>query len=386
MTSYIDELYKNLNKLEKEKPSVVSLFSGCGGLDFTFHKAGYKHLWANDFDSFSTQSFKNNISKSMVFGSIEDLDLDIIPKADVVLGGFPCQDFSQIWKKPGLNGTRGNLYTYFVDVVKRTKPKFFIAENVKGLLSANKGIAIKTIITDFQSMETKYLVIPQLVNFANYGVPQFRERVLIIGIRMDTEFDYKIPKFTHTDCLKNLISAGRALEKIPKEASNQEHMNIKDKTRRLLEKIPAGGNFTSIPESDPLYVKGMISHVYRRIDPELPSKTLISSGGGGTWGYHYPEPRALTNRERARIQGFPDSFVFEGSFGEVRKQIGNAVPPVGTIPFCNAFTAFFEGKFRKTDLELIGQQFSMHDIKKVIKKISKSDGFNISEIFDPLLV
>jgi DNA (cytosine-5)-methyltransferase 1 len=95
----------------------------------------------------------------------------------------------------------------------------------------------------------------------------------------------------------------------------------------------------------------MISHVYRRIDPEKPSMTLIAGGGGGTWGYHYPEPRALTNRERARLQSFPDDFVFEGKFGEIRRQIGNAVPPVGIIGIVNQLNNLFEGNYKKVSLE-----------------------------------
>jgi DNA (cytosine-5)-methyltransferase 1 len=127
-------------------------------------------------------------------------------------------------------------------------------------------------------------------------------------------------------------------------------MNILEKTRAMLSMIPAGGNFRDVPSDSSLYVKGMISHVYRRIDPDQPSKTLIAGGGGGTWGYHYPENRALTNRERARIQSFPDDFVFEGSFTEVRRQIGNAVPPVGMIQVVNSLNPLFSGDFDEIDL------------------------------------
>ena len=306
MENYVDKSFKKLKKIKKNKPKIVSLFSGCGGLDYCFHKAGYELVWANDIDLYATKSFSRNISKKIVNIPIEEFNLNQLQNVDLVLGGFPCQDFSQIWKKPGLNATRGNLYSYFVETVSITKPKIFIAENVKGLLSANNGLAIKTIIEDFQKIEQKYIVIPKLVNFANYGLPQIRERVLIFGIRIDTQFDITIPRFNCTKELNNFVTAGIALSNIPSNVSNQEHMNIKDKTKELLSKIPAGGNFKNIPKDDPSYVKGMISHVYRRIHPDQPSKTIISAGGGGTWGYHFPEPRALTNRERARIQGFPD--------------------------------------------------------------------------------
>ena len=386
MENYVSSSFKKLKSVGKPKPKLVSLFSGCGGLDYTFHKAGYELVWANDFNLNATKTFARNISKKITTTSIKEVNLLSLPKADIVLGGFPCQDFSQIWKKPGLNGTRGNLYSYFVETVSVTKPKIFIAENVKGLLSANGGMAIKTIIDDFKKIEPEYLVLPKLVNFANYGLPQIRERVLIIGLRIDTAFDMLMPKFDYTKELGNFVSAGTALEGIPLEIPNQEHMNIKQKTINMLSKIPAGGNFTDIPKDDPDYVKGMISHVYRRIHPDEPSKTIISAGGGGTWGYHFPEPRALTNRERARIQGFPDDFTFEGSFGEVRKQIGNAVSPIGIIPFCNEFTNFFKGSYKKTDLKAIAHSISNESVKRLISKLSLSNGINLSSIFSQSFV
>ena len=117
MSNYIVNAYRKLNKIKTYKPKVVSLFSGCGGLDLTFHKAGYKLVWANDFDKSATFTFKKNISSKIYHGSIEDVDISTIPDSDIILGGFPCQDFSQIWKKPGLHGTRGNLYSYFAEII-----------------------------------------------------------------------------------------------------------------------------------------------------------------------------------------------------------------------------------------------------------------------------
>ena len=119
----------------------------------------------------------------------------------------------------------------------------------------------------------------------------------------------------------------------------------------MLELIPEGGNFTDIPKNNPLYVKGMISHVYRRIDRNAPAKTIIAAGGGGTWGYHYPEPRPLTNRERARLQSFPDDFKFMGNVTEVRRQIGNAVPPVGVRAVAKRLLPLFTGNYTPIDLK-----------------------------------
>jgi DNA (cytosine-5)-methyltransferase 1 len=124
----------------------------------------------------------------------------------------------------------------------------------------------------------------------------------------------------------------------------------KEALSKALELIPEGGNFTDIPKDNPLYVKGMISHVYRRIKRDEPAKTIIAAGGGGTWGYHYPEPRPLTNRERARLQSFPDDFIFEGSVTEVRRQIGNAVPPVGVQAVAKRLLPLFTGEYEPIDL------------------------------------
>ena len=173
----------------------------------------------------------------------------------------------------------------FVDA---KKPKAFVAENVKGLITANGGKAIDTIIKDFESIAPGYVVKPHLYNFAEYGVPQFRERVLFVGVRIDTGFDFVHPKPSHgPNGALPYVTAGEALEGVEKVPTNNEHINIKEKTRKVLELIPEGGNFTDIPKDNPLYVKGMISHVYRRIKRDEPAKTIIAAGGGGTWGYHY---------------------------------------------------------------------------------------------------
>ena len=378
--NYVDEYFESLDILKRKRPKLISLFSGCGGLDLTFHKAGYELVWANDFDKPSCLTFKKNISPNITHASIEDIDINSLPNADVVVGGFPCQDFSQIWKKPGLNGVRGNLYTYFAEVIRKKNPKVFIAENVKGILSANKGLAIETIIKDFRSLEPGYLVIPKLIDFSCYGLPQIRERVLIFGIRKDTQFDILFPGTTHGEGKLTPTSSHKGIENIKKDVLNQEHMNIQPRTIEILKRIPPGGNFASIDKQDPYYVKGMISHVYRRLDPDKPAKTIIAAGGGGTWGYHYPEPRALTNRERARLQGFPDNFNFEGTFGEIRKQIGNAVPPIGTINFVNSISKLFRKNYKTCDLEKIDNLVSKMSIKDLMKRSNSKIEFYASDL------
>jgi len=329
------------NKNTKSKISVTSLFSGCGGMDLGFHKSGFNIKWANDIDNKACETYANNIGDHIEHGDITLIDYSKIPDADLILGGFPCQDFSMIWKRGGINTERGNLYQNFVDIVSKKNPLMFIAENVKGILSANKKKAIHQIIEDFSSTgKYGYNTTPHLINFANYGVPQLRERVLIIGIRKDIKLHFTIPSPTHS--VGNYVTAKEAIEDANLAEHNNEHQKIQPNTIKKLKLIPPGGNFTSIPKDSPHYVKGMISHVYRRLHPDKPSTTIIAAGGGGTWGYHYSEPRPLTNRERARLFGYPDDFIFEGTIAEVRRQIGNSVPPAGILPFAKHIKNYLE--------------------------------------------
>jgi len=365
------KLNKNQAKqsdLMKDSPSIISLFSGCGGLDLGFHMEGYRTLWANDFSEWAVASYRKNFGDVIVHEDITKINPykdKSIPDCDLILGGFPCQDFSIIWKQPGLNGSRGNLYKHFLQFIDAKKPKAFIAENVKGILTANGKKAIETIIKDFESISPGYIVKPHLYNFAEYGVPQFRERVLIVGIRIDTGFDFVHPKPTHGPKAKcPYVTAGEALEGAENIIYNNEHINSAAKTIELLKLIPEGGNFTDVPKDHPLYVKGMISHVYRRINRDEPAKTIIAAGGGGTWGYHYPDPRPLTNRERARLQSFPDEFQFEGSVTEVRRQIGNAVPPQGVRAVAKRLMPLFTGDYEKINLHEEIERMSKLTIKQ----------------------
>ena len=318
-------------------------------MDLGFHFENYDVIWANEYNKWAADTYERNFNGVLVDRrSILDIDPYTeknIPESDLILGGFPCQDFSIIWKRPGLNGSRGNLYREFLKFVDAKKPKAFVAENVKGILSANEGKAIQQIVSDFKAIDPGYTLSTKLYNFADYGVPQYRERVLIVGIRNDIGFNFEHPIATHgPKAGKGYFTVGEALKGVESVTYNNERMKIKPRTVKILSKISEGGNFADIPENDPHHVKGMISHVYRRIHRDEPSKTLIAAGGGGTWGYHYPEPRPLTNRERARIQSFPDWFVFTGSIQEVRRQIGNAVPPQGVRMLARKLKQMYENK------------------------------------------
>lgn len=333
------------------KIPAISLFSGCGGMDLGFEKEGFEVVWALDNDYHACQTFRKNFGDKIVNRDIIEVDFSTVPDCEVILGGFPCQDFSVIWRRPGIHGLRGDLYRHFVRAVISKRPKAFVAENVKGLLSANSRKAFSQIVSDFRKVG--YRVSAHVYNFAEYGVPQFRERLIIVGIRNDIEFEFEAPKPTHGPGLKPFKTSGQALLGVGKVKHNNEKMKIAKKTKQMLKIIPPGGNFSDVPKSSPYYVKGLISHVYRRLDKNKPAYTIIAAGGGGTWSYHFSEPRPLTNRERARLQTFPDDFEFIGSISDVRKQIGNSVPTEGVRPVARELKKILEGKatIKKTVLE-----------------------------------
>jgi len=207
---------------------------------------------------------------------------------------------------------------------------WFLAENVGGLRNANEGKTFNNILQDL--FDTGYSVYPHLYKFDKYGVPQSRQRIIIIGIRKDLDIVFRVPS---PILYKDLdISVRNALENppIPQDATNNELTRQSEQVIKRLKHIKPGENaFTAnLPEELQLNVKGAkISQIYKRLEPNKPSYTITGSGGGGTHVYHWEENRALTNRERARLQTFPDSFKFCGSKESVRKQIGMAVPPMG---------------------------------------------------------
>ena len=179
---------------KRKKPSVVGLFSGCGGLDLGFKQAGFDILWANDFDQDSVKTYRENIGDHIVLGDITKIPNKDIPSGfDVLLGGFPCQGFSVANIKRSMKDERNFLYLEMLRVIKNKKPKFFVAENVKGLLSMEKGAVIDMIVKDFEKIG--YKVDYRLLTASDYGVPQHRQRVFIIGNRIGKQNTF--PKITH---------------------------------------------------------------------------------------------------------------------------------------------------------------------------------------------
>lgn len=315
-----------------EDYKVVSLFSGCGGLDLgieggfsylnnSYKKNPFKVVWANDINEKATKTQKLNfkdikiicgdITQILNTNNTEQLSLfneekQIPLSADVVIGGFPCQDFSLAGKRQGLLVQRGKLYQSMAKVIKILKPKVFLAENVKGLISWENGLAIKTIIEDFSKLG--YKVEYRLFNTADYGVPQTRERVIIVGIRNDIKVNIDWPKPTHSANNKNL----------------KPWVTIKDAIGDLEDE----DKHKSLPNygySKAKFIKGKQGNTITKADKPAPT---MRAEHHGNIEFHYSLPRRLSAREAARIQTFPDNFVFVQSVTDAYRQVGNAVAPV----------------------------------------------------------
>ena len=448
---------------------IVSLFSGAGGLDYGFHATGkFSIVFANELLYAPSQTYARNfgvelkrISSSkldlpcILVEDIEKVDFKVVPSddVDIVIGGPPCQDFSIVRgpskKRLGIYVKRGRLYAHFIRSLIYFKPKIFVFENVPGLVNVNRGFAYRAIIEDFENLNLRWpeiresldihnnssnnglgyeLIFSSIVDMINHGLPQMRQRLIIIGVRKDLigskdvfwskASQLKSKLYSKIKANESLfkkypltpleVFEGKALPKLQEtykeimmdykdlwadvstefalkwkrtiwdrlsfdvindylffneikksdeaelDEAFSEHKkilnelgylskpidsidfpdgshNLPKETKEVLERmkrIPPGENFEFVRNTK-WEVKGLMSNVYRRLNPLVPSPTVIAYGGGGTWGYHYRRDRGrLTNRERARLQTFPDSFIFQGNVSEVRAQIGEAVPPL----------------------------------------------------------
>ncbi len=312
------------------------LFCGPGGLAWgainsTVSGMKIEHAWANDYDADTCKTYIRNICPaspgSVYCKDVHTLDITKLGAIDALAFGFPCNDFSVVGEQLGFKGKFGPLYSYGIKVLQYYKPKWFLAENVGGIRSANEGNAFKRIQTDM--INAGYKIVPNLYCFEEYGIPQARHRMIIIGIRNDLPYEFKVPspeQYSMKTCREAI-----EVPPIPPEAANNELTRQSETVIERLKYIKPGENaFTAdLPDELKIKTRTRISQIYKRLDPNKPSYTITGSGGGGTHVYHWSENRALTNRERARLQTFPDSYVFEGSKESVRKQIGMAVPPQG---------------------------------------------------------
>ena len=297
---------------------IVSLFSGAGGLDLGLIQAGHEVIWANDIDSDCVQTYKKNIGPHVRLGPVEGINSREVPDSDAVVGGFPCQGFSQANMFRFEGDERNALYLEFLRVVRDKKPKWFLAENVRGILSVGGGSAIARIESDFA--EAGYKVQKQLFNMADYGVPQTRWRVIIAGTRDDLPpgWGYAYPEPTHSkaggDGLAKWVTVGEALSSIPEPDEDHGLVNHVCSQYKVTNR-----NFTG----------------HRTTDPDKPSPTILARGNGkgGVCALQHPRNhRRMSIREEAVVQTFPLGFEFVGRMNSCYRQVGNAVP----VAFGNA--------------------------------------------------
>jgi|ETNmetMinimDraft_23_1059889.scaffolds.fasta_scaffold36749_3 DNA (cytosine-5)-methyltransferase 1 len=322
---------------------VASLFAGCGGLDLGLIQAGHKIVYAHDIDKDCTITYKKNIGDHIVKGDIYDLNGDDIPEFDLLTGGFPCQGFSIANLYRHEKDVRNALYVQLVRIIKETHPKYFLAENVPGILNLGGGEVVKVIDKEFSNIGKNsgypgYDVKRVVVVASNYGVPQNRKRVLWLGASKLIEKENREiflnnfpPKITNsndqelnqnTEPLKTLKNA---IKDLPEQFDNTipNHHGTKHKVK----------------------INGYIGN--RILDWDKPGPTIVGRGGG-TGGpvipVHPNLKRRFSVRETARIQSFPDEFLFEGSISSQYRQIGNAVPVLLAYHLGKYFRDFENGK------------------------------------------
>lgn len=293
---------------EKLPYTVVSLFAGAGGLDLGFERQGFKTIWANDSDEDACATHRLWSDAEVICEKIEKIDFNTIPESDAIFGGFPCQGFSLSGPRK-IDDSRNTLYKYFVKLVEEKQPYVLVAENVKGLLTLGDGAIFEAIVADFESKG--YKIFPQLLNASDYGVPQDRERVILVGFRKDLhveKFDFPEPlpqKVSIYDALKDMP------EPLPEEVCDAPYSsrfmsrNRKRDWNQVSYTIPAMAKQVPLHPSSPNMVKL--------------GKDLWKFGDNGV-------TRRFSWREAAVIQTFPPDFKFVGDLTSKYKQIGNAVP------------------------------------------------------------
>jgi DNA (cytosine-5)-methyltransferase 1 len=288
---------------------ILSLFAGCGGLDYGFHEnEAFEHVFVNDFDKDSCETYKRNFGITPVCADVSTLTE--FPDCDLLMGGFPCQGFSMANPYRAPEDERNQLYKQILRILNLKKPKYFLLENVKGLLNmggydtpedkkAKTGRIMKSILADLT--ECGYKVKFKLFEIKKYGVPQKRERVIFVGVRNDIDFDPVWPEEATTQ-----ITLREAIGDLPEEYDpERQHVGTKHKVA----------------------ITGYLGNRALKWDEPSPTITGRGGGSGGPVIHNHPNlKRRLTVRECARIQTFPDTFRLEGSVSSMYRQLGNAVP------------------------------------------------------------
>ena len=314
------------NKM-KMKPKFIEVCAGCGGLSLGFIQSGFETILLNEIDKNCIHTLKTNHTNINIDeGSMCNLSLIKYKKeVDILMGGMPCQAFSQSGKRLGFNDPRGQLILEFNRLINECEPKMILVENVKGLRTHNKGDTLKEIIKEFEN-NGKYRISTAVLNSVNYEVPQKRERIFIIGVLSSIKKEFEFPQ-----PIKRQILLKDVLKDVPTSVGIQ----YSEKKKNVLELVPQGGCWVDLPKKiqeeyvgDKMLKSGGGKRgIARRLSMEEPSLTLLTSPCQKQTDRCHPlETRPLNIREYARIQTFPDTYEFKGSITNQYKQIGNAVP------------------------------------------------------------
>jgi DNA (cytosine-5)-methyltransferase 1 len=310
---FVETPYGNLTARDNggsKRFSVVSMFSGCGGMDLGFHGGfevfnkiyealPFNIVWANELNPAACRTYQRNLGHEIICDDVWTAIESLPSKADVVIGGFPCQDISVNGKRAGVAGKRSGLYRAMIEVISRVKPKAFVAENVKGLLMKYNENSLKQVMEDFSGLGYTLSCLPYRA--ADYGVPQNRERVFIVGVPTTSKTPFIPPSPTR---LKDQwMSAREAIADLERTPECESFNHIWSRAN----KSPEQGN--------------------RILLANKPAHTIRAECHGNIQ-YHYSLPRRISMREAARFQSFPDNFIFQAKLRETERQVGNAVPPV----------------------------------------------------------
>lgn len=318
-------------------PKVISMFSGIGGLDLGFEKAGFRTVWANDNFLAAAETYKRNLGP-IDTRPIEQVKIEDLPDGDILLAGFPCQPFSNAGNRKGISDPRGTLFFETLRFIDSHRPKIVVFENVRGLLSIKNPDGSKLIDGIVRELEDRnYIVDYKLLNASDYGVPQNRYRVFIVGAKKSYsnkkfEFPQPLPPSKENLTLKNV------LKNLPLDDPNDEYWELSPQSKSIIDFIPEGGSWKDVPyDKLPDRLKRIRDNMkkyhspnfYRRFSRNEICGTITAAATPENSGILHPlENRRFTVREIARIQSFPDEFIFMGaSTAQKYKQIGNAVPP-----------------------------------------------------------
>lgn len=308
--------------------SFIDLFAGCGGLSLGLKEAGLEALWANEIDQFAVETYKYNIGDHIVCADIRDIETKDVPKCDVLVGGFPCQPFSISGLQHGFYGKDGDLFYQCVRFINNLKPKVFALENVPGFMNLQKGKFLKIAIDTLESLG--YNVDYKILSAVDFGIPQVRQRLIIMGNSLGQSNCF--PEGNSTP-----ISVKDAIDDIRQNMDAFENNEPMKHTQRIKNRFAAvrqGETARDAMDRDPTLGNAKITkQCYRRMYEDKPAPTIVANFVTTT--IHYCENRNLTAREAARLQSFPDDFIFKGLRTRMSwqkglsqyEQIGNAVPP-----------------------------------------------------------